>query len=520
MSPNAWLGRLPMYRVVTLGLVAITAVALVLAATGEFIEPLVLRYMIPSLILCIAVSLAANSVCGLVVRRRVHHESALITGLIVFLIFWPPTTALGYAWLTLALVAAQVSKYVIAWRGRHVLNPAAAGAFVSALVQEVANIDPGDGWTATWWVAAEVLFPVVVLAGLAVALRTQKLGPVLLLIVAAGGLSTMSLLQRGTDLEPALRMVLFSFPIVYLAFFMFTEPLTLPARRVQQYVVAIVLALLLAGPQLIGTFVDFQLPSLLRKWETLLLLANLLAFGFARRAGIDLRLVSQRAVSESTREFVFRSRRRLRWVPGQYLELDVPHRRPDRRGSRRMISFASEPRAGEVRIAMKVPETCSSFKRALGELPAGAKVHATGVWGDFTLPRDADAPVLAVAGGIGITPFLAQAQQLRERDAVLIYGAPSSSDAPYLKELAGVRGILVTPDAPPDLPAGWTHVRASAPTAAVLAEAVPDLAQRHAFVSGPPRMVSAVRGALAGPWWTLGLRRRAKSVKTDSFAGY
>lgn len=520
MNPLALLGRLPMYRVVTLALAAIVVHALILAALQEFIEPLVLRYLLPSLAICVVVSLIVNVVCARIVRRGAHHESALITALIVFLLFWPPDTALGYVWLVLALVIAQVSKYLVVWRGRHLLNPAAAGAFAAAAVQYAAGIPPEDTLMASWWVASAALFWTILIGGTLVAVRTQKVGPAALLIVLAGGLLVAAQMDRGVALFDAVRTVAYSFPVLFLALFMFTEPLTLPARRREQYVVAAAMGLVMAGPQFLSTFVDLNVPALLRRWETVVVIGNLVAFGLARRVGTELRLVRAREVTPTTREFVFRSRRGLRWGPGQYVELHVPHHGVDLRGTRRMLSIASAPDDGEVRLAMKMPDPCSSFKRALAELPEGSAVHATGVWGDFTLPADVSKPLVLVAGGIGITPFAAQAAQLRDRDAVLVYGAPSADEAPYLEEFAGVHGVLVCPEAPDHLPEGWTHVAAAAPTAAVLAEAVPDLDARHALVSGPPVMVSAVRSALFGPRWTFGLRRRVRSMRTDAFAGY
>jgi ferredoxin-NADP reductase len=43
----------------------------------------------------------------------------------------------------------------------------------------------------------------------------------------------------------------------------------------------------------------------------------------------------------------------------------------------------------------------------------GEKLAVTGVWGDFVLPSRASAPVLMVAAGIGVTPFVSQLRHLR-----------------------------------------------------------------------------------------------------------
>lgn len=520
MNPLAALGRRPMYRIVTVALIVVVTNALVIAAMGIFADPLTLENLVPSLAVCLAVSLVVNQVCGMVVRRKVHHESAVITALIVFLLFWPPTTALGYGWLVLALVVAQVSKYVIVWRGRHILNPAAAGALGAAAVQYAAGVAPQDTLMASWWVASSVLFWSILIGGSIVAVRTQMVGPVVVLVLVAGGMLATAEVNRGAESFDAIRTVAYSFPVLFLALYMFTEPLTLPARRRAHYAVALVMAMAMAGPQFASILVNVSLPPLLQRWEFAVVLGNLMAFAVARRSGIEFTLVENRAESATTRALLFRPKRPVAWRAGQYLELDVPHTGADRRGTRRMLSIASAPSDDLLRVAVKVPDSCSSFKRALCDLREGGAVHATGVWGDFLLPADDAKPLLLVAGGIGITPFAAQAHELADRDAVLVYGVPTGDDAPYIEEFSGTRGILVSPESPESLPTGWTHVAGTVITTDLLADHIPDLADRHAMISGPPVMVSAIRTSLFGPRWTLGLRRRVRSVVTDAFSGY
>ena len=217
-------------------------------------------------------------------------------------------------------------------------------------------------------------------------------------------------------------------------------------------------------------------------------------------------------LTPETQELTFRAKRPVSFVPGQYAELTVPHAGVDGRGSRRSFSISSPPNAdGRVSFALRVPENSSSFKRALLALEPGDTVHATGIGGDFVLPSDPAVPLLLVAGGIGITPFLSQLRHEPARDAVLVYGVSSPDEVPFVEELAGVRVVLVGPARPDDLPEGWSYVEAPFLSPELIADAVPDLADRHAYVSGPPAMVNAVRPGLA---------KRCKGVKTDYFTGY
>ncbi len=180
---------------------------------------------------------------------------------------------------------------------------------------------------------------------------------------------------------------------------MLSEPLTLPPRRRQQLVVAAVMALVFSYPTCISLLTDSP-PDL--GWfsptpEIALLVGNLVAFAFARRRGVSLDLVSTRQLTPETHEFTFKPRRPVAFQPGQFAELTLPHKGVDGRGVRRSFSISSPPDPdGQVTFALRVPEKSSSFKRAMVDLEPGARVHATGVGGDFVLPDDPADP-----GGAG-----------------------------------------------------------------------------------------------------------------------
>jgi ferredoxin-NADP reductase len=200
------------------------------------------------------------------------------------------------------------------------------------------------------------------------------------------------------------------------------------------------------------------------------------------------------------------------------MELTVPHRRSDTRGLRRTFSIASAPSSTEVAFGMKAPQQSSSFKRALAELKPGARVHATSVGGDFVLPKDSTVPLLLVAGGIGITPFVSQLRELavtgEKRDIVLVFAVSASDELAYADELSanGVRALVIAPQQPATMPIDWRYLGAGRITAALLADTIPDLTSRVAYVSGPPALVTSLRRDLR----KLGVRR----IRADYFSGY
>lgn len=514
------LGRVTMYRLVTIALSLLVLVTLAYTAGGTFEDPFTVTHELVMLAVLLVASYLSNRLLGLAFRIRPHGESAVITALLLFFIFRPETEFGPLLWVAAAAVLGNASKYVLAWRGRHVLNPAAAGAFLVYLIPQVVTPDSPDRIYAGWWIASEVLLPYVAVAAVLVLWRTRRLDLGVVFVatsVVLGVVARMNVHNPSVadlSLGDAFTATINTSAIVFLAGFMLSEPLTLPPRRWQQLVVAFVAALAFAYPLLQFTVRDtpVDLGVFTVNEASALLIGNLVAFAFARRRGLTLELEETRQLSPQTHQLTFRSTRPVAFAPGQYVELTVPHAGVDARGSRRTFSISSPPDAdGRMSFALRVPEKSSSFKKALLALEPGQRVSGTGVGGDFVWPRDTSAPLLLVAGGIGITPFLSQLRHEAARDAVLVYGAAAADEVPFTEELAGVRVVLVCPARPADLPEGWTFVEAPFISTDLIAEAVPDLADRRAYVSGPPAMVNAVGSGLA---------KRCRSLKTDYFSGY
>lgn len=515
---DAVLGRVTMYRLITIALAVTIAAYTLFTATGV-IAGLSTAGNLISLVVVVAASVASNRLIALGLRVAPHDESAAITALLLYMIFVPlPTTPDGItwanqAWFAVAGALAMLSKYVIAWRGRHLLNPAAAGSVLVVLAQWAAGreqtINP------LWQTAAtQSLLPFVALGAVAILWRTRKLAVGAVFAALATVLVVVSLVA-GADsgVGDAFRVALYSFPIVFIAGYMLSEPLTLPPRRWQQMTVAVVVAVFVALPT-VAVLLEVTLPTvgpIVMSPELALLIGNVVAFALAPRTGIRLDVSGSRPLGGDVHEVTFVPRRRVRFEAGQYLELHVPHR-SDRRGPRRVFSISSPPGADELTVALRVPEPASSLKRRLTSLEPGARIAGTGVHGDFVWPGAGARPLL-VAGGIGVTPFLSQLRAHDVGDAVLVYGVPDGDDVPYREELAatGVDVVLVSPEPPTELPDGWRHVAAPLLSAEVVTGAVPDAAERVAMVSGPPTMVDALR---------RDLRPRVRSVRTDHFTGY
>lgn len=502
------IGRVSMYRLVMFSLGLLALIALVLSFAGQ-VGPQPLEIVVGAVVLALACAftdLAAQSL----LRMPRRLESSLITAAILLFVLRPTLEPIGLAGLVLAGVVASASKYLLAWRGRHIFNPAATGAAVLTIV----SIWAPDLGSSAWWVGSPWMAAPVLVLGVLLLVRTDKLPVVvtfwLVAMTVAFVRTTVQFQSAGfpVDVPAVLLQVAFSSPFLFLGAFMLSEPLTLPPRRAQQYVVAVVVGVLAGWPLAVGAITLGQ--------ERALLIGNLVAFLFCLRAAVRLRVERRRDLTPTVRELTFHAARPFSFSPGQYLELDVPHRRPDGRGTRREFSIASAPEdLPEVRIAFK-DGSQSSYKKALAAVEPGGTLAVTGVWGDFVLPARPTAPVLMVAAGIGVTPFVSQLRHLaatgQRRDAVLAYVVSGSDELAFRDDIvaSGIPVVVFSPDEPVDLPAGWVWAGPDRVDAEGLLRAVPDLAERAAYVSGPPRLIAALAPALG----------KAKSLTTDAFAGY
>lgn len=495
------IGRVTMYNlmVIVLGLIALVAV--IESALGQiFYTPL---EMVLSLAVAIVVTAMASWIFALAFRTRAHLQSSVITGLLIFFVFIPTADPTGLLLLALTAVVAAASKFLLAIRGRHVLNPVAA----AAVIMSVTALNPSG-----WWVATPVLLPVVLVGAFLVLYRTGRLALGGTFVLLALVIVTARVVLLGSSFGDALWLAVGSFPIVFLAGFMLSEPLTLPPRRWQQLVVAAVVAVLFSLPFSIGPV--YSSP------EIALVVGNIVAFCFGQRRAIRLRYLGSRPLTPTSAAFDFEPAHPVRFSPGQYLELALPHRGVDSRGTRRMFSITSAPDASDrLSVGIKLSDPSSSFKKALVTLEPGSIVRSTWVGGDFLLPADASEPLLLAAGGIGITPFVSQlaaraAGGAQPADVVLVYSVSGPDELAYADDLAaaGIRVLVTAPSEPPALPAGWQYLGAGRVTADLLRDAVPDLDARRAFVSGPPGFVDHVSAELR--------RAGARRIRTDAFAGY
>jgi ferredoxin-NADP reductase/Na+-translocating ferredoxin:NAD+ oxidoreductase RnfD subunit len=497
------LDSMTMYRLLLYYLLILVGAAMLFGALGY------LPYS-PEAILAEAsfITLACwliNKIFGYVYEATTNAESSLLTGLILTLIITPPASTRDFLFYGAASGLAVASKYILAIRKKHIFNPAAIAVVLTAF---------GAGQSASWWVGATPLLPLVVLGGVLLARRIQRFQMIITFIVAALVASaTFNLLTPGSQVLPSLQDMLLHSSLFFLAFVMLTEPMTSPVTLANQRWYAI-LAGVLFPPQV-------HLGAIYTTPELVLVITNVFAYVVSPKVRIAPRLRQLVSWGSYTQDFIFTSDRKFAYEPGQYMEWSLPHHKQDARGMRRYFTLASSPTENNIRIGVRFYPEGSSFKRTLQTIDANTRISATHLGGDFVLPKDSNQKLAFIAGGIGVTPFRSMVKYLVDtndkRSIALVYSERTANDIAYSdvfteaqqKLGANITYTLTTPNTP--IPAG---MRAGFITPELIAAQVPDYRVRLFYVSGPPSMVKAVKSMLR----SIGVAEH--NLKTDFFPGY
>jgi predicted ferric reductase len=134
-------------------------------------------------------------------------------------------------------------------------------------------------------------------------------------------------------------------------------------------------------------------------------------------------------------------------------------------------------------------------------LRPGTLVFAEGPFGTFTAAGSSRRKLLLVAGGSGIGPIRALAEDFARRgdNVEVVYRGSRGGDLPLLHELRDLGAITIHPILGSRRELGHDPLDARS-----LRQLVPDIHDREAYVCGPTGMADAVENALA----SLGVPRR------------
>ncbi len=216
-------------------------------------------------------------------------------------------------------------------------------------------------------------------------------------------------------------------------------------------------------------------------------------------------------VAQGTLQVTFQIDEPFTFQPGQYCFVTL-------NGEKKQFSINNSPGQNNI-ITITTRLSESSFKKALKDLPIESEVELGPIAGVFTLPEDTSKPLVLIAGGIGITPFMSMLQYVKESsltyNITLLYSNRNQASAAFLDELRKLPKALpnfkliltMTEDN------SWTGEKRKIDSE-FISEYFPDVNDNLYMVVGPPTMVEAVEKAL------LEARVFRENIKKENFTGY
>lgn len=484
---DAALDKLTTYRLVLYLLILYILAASVLGLVHKV--PFQTGPILLSSLWLVVICRASNWFLASIFKVPRNHESDLITALILALIMSPASNLHSFLVLVATGFSAMLVKYAITWKGRHLFNPAASGAFIAGVLFNT---------YASWWIGTKFMLPLVAIGGLLIAKKMKRLQMVLVFgAVWASYIIAYAPAEHGPS---TLWQVLINSSVIFFATVMLTEPLTSPSSLNQCLTYALVTGFLFSSRQL-------HLAP-----ESALLIGNGLTFLMSPNRSVILKLIGSQKEAQEIYSFIFETKKRFNFAPGQYMEWTLPGVSLDARGNRRYLTIASSPTEPNLAFSVRIPAQKSGFKTALTTLKPGQNILAAQIAGDFTLPRDANEKLSFIAGGIGITPFRSMIKYLidkkEHRDIQLVYSVSEPSQLAFRNLFHQAREIGLHS----------TFINSQALGASIdskiLAKAVPDFTSRTFYISGPQGFVAHIRETL------LDMGLSPSKIVTDFFPGY
>lgn len=220
-----------------------------------------------------------------------------------------------------------------------------------------------------------------------------------------------------------------------------------------------------------------------------------------------LPFVKKEQVAKDTYTFYFERGKFSKFLPGQYIHLEIPHKADDR-GTTRYFTISSSPLNKEyLTITTKVIR--SSFKKALFHLKPGTKVNAFGPMGWFLLPKDEKEEKIFLAGGIGVTPFHSLLTTLVVEKLVapiiLIVSFSNPESAIFYDELMDI----TNKNSQIRVVYNYEHISEN-----TIKKYVSDLQKPVYYVTGPEVMVAETKALL------VNLNIDEEKIQTEDFTGY
>lgn len=233
-----------------------------------------------------------------------------------------------------------------------------------------------------------------------------------------------------------------------------------------------------------------------------------------------LELISKREVAHQTMEFRFEKPEGFVYKAGQSMRFRMPGTDEER-----TFSILTAPHEDDLAFAMRIRG--SEFKKAIKRFEPGDTISASGPRGKFGLSDDENRPPacagrqLWVAGGIGITIFLAMLKEMKHRGlthpVTLLYSNRNQEDIAYKDELDALAGdmphvrivYVLTKEKPPHWEGETERINAR-----LIKKYINDVSSADYYVAATPEMVERMHDLF------LDMGIPEERIHTKRFKGY
>jgi len=221
-------------------------------------------------------------------------------------------------------------------------------------------------------------------------------------------------------------------------------------------------------------------------------------------------LIKKEIIATETLALQFEAENPIEFQAGQYgiFELIAPPFTEEGKPNKRVLSFASSPKESPL-FTIATRKSPSAYKRSLAILEKGQAIELGRIGGNFLLPTNTDRPLVLIAGGMGITPFISMLKTIidikRPYQIKLFYSNHSRKTAAFYDELVLYENSLPNFQYIPVLNERFSS--------SILKKYVPDILTPTYMLVGPPPMMDTVLPLLI----TEGIPQ--SDIITEKFSG-
>ncbi len=483
-----------MYRLLLYFLTILWISALVLSFLHIF--PFSPFSLLISTFLIFIVCYISNKILGKIFNAIINFESVYISALILSLVITPSFSLLDLRFMVIASIIAMASKYILAYKKKHIFNPVAIGILIPSLFSLGA---------ASWWIGTPMTNVIILILGVLITRKIRRPHLVISYLLSFGMVIFSIALLNKIDMTQILLASFVTSPTLFFAFIMLTEPSTIPPKKNSQ---------ILYG-SLIGVLSFFS------ALELALILGNILSYFLSPKKKLMLKLSAKNKIGAETYEYIFENTEKFNYEAGQYLEWTINTSGMDSRGNRRYLTIASSPTEKDFKIGVKISEKSSKFKRALNDLKIGDRILAGNLSGDFLLSKKEER-IVFIAGGIGITPFRSMVKYMMDnyvkKQVILFYSNKVADEIVYkdvfdeAEKKINFKTFYNLTDVE-NAPSNWNGFKGRI-NDEMLKKEVHDYKNSIFYLSGPHAMVIAFETTL----YNMGVS--SSKIKKDFFPGY